>query len=314
MAKLKRFSGTPVSEGVRLEVGKYTVFAVRNAQKDISVRLRREPRKLLRTCMRIPFLRGITRLLRDIIRFFDGLSESIELNPQKNVRGTAAEQGIARALKVHPQTIVAWTSALLIPICIFLGFYAAPEGAEALLLARFSLSRSTLNGIVCAVRIFGALLCIAAITRLRIVKRLSMYKGALNQALNCYECRDEITAENVARYPIHTRRSESAYLICIMILCMICFCWIRTEGVLLTLAVRIGITLLVAALFNEPYSALESADLSLPVRILRAPIDLMQYMTTLKPNGQMLEVVICAFEAVLSEENQAKDDKEVNSL
>ena len=72
MAKLKRFGGTPVSEGVRLEVGKYTVFAVRNANRDISVRMRREPRKLLKMCMHVPFLRGITRLIRDIVRFLDG--------------------------------------------------------------------------------------------------------------------------------------------------------------------------------------------------------------------------------------------------
>lgn len=318
MAKLKRFGGTPVSEGIRLEVGKYTVFAVRNAQKDISVRLRREPRKLLRTCMRVPFLRGITRLFRDIIRFFDGLSESAELNPQRPVRGTEADQVLARIFKVHPQTIAAWTSALLIPIILFLGLYAAPEGAEALLLTRFSLSRSALNGLVCAVRILGTLLSIAAIGRLRVVKRLLMYKGALNKVINCYECRDEISVENAALYPIHTRRSESAYLICIMILCMIFFSMVRTEGVLLTLAARIGITLLVAALFNEPFSALEAANLTLPVRILRAPVDLLQYMTTLEPHPQMLEVAVCAFEAILSEDTQSQDetqdDKEVNPL
>ena len=98
MAKLKRFSGTPVSEGVRIEVGKYTVFAVRNEDKDISVRIRREPRKALRTLMRIPLLRGITRLLRDIYRFFDGMNESAELHPQKAVQGGTFTRKTAKFL------------------------------------------------------------------------------------------------------------------------------------------------------------------------------------------------------------------------
>ena len=80
MAKLKRFGGTPVSEGVRLEVGKYTIFAVRNSARDISVRMRREPRKLLKVCMQVPFLRGATRLIRDIMRFLDGLGEAAARN------------------------------------------------------------------------------------------------------------------------------------------------------------------------------------------------------------------------------------------
>lgn len=309
MAKLKRFGGTPVSEGVRLEVGKYTVFAVRNAKKDISVRMRREPRALLRTCMRIPFLRGITRLLRDIVRFFDGLGESAELKPHRPVRGTRAEQAVARAFRTHPQSVVTLVSALLIPIILLLALYAAPEGAEAMLQAFFDLKRAQLNGIVCAVRILGALLAIWAIFRLRVINRLAMYKGAINKVINCYECRDEITMENAAQYPIHTRRSEPAFLISVMILSMIFFCWIPVQGVLATLIWRVLIVLGVAAVLNEPFSALEGADMTLPVRIVRSPIDLLQHITTLEPDAHMLEVALCAFEAVLhSDDREVRED------
>ena len=307
MAKLKRFGGTPVSEGVRLEVGKYTVFAVRNAKKDISVRMRREPRKLLRTCMRIPFLRGVTRLFRDVVRFFDGLSESAELKPHRPVRGTKADRALARAFHAHPQSVATLISALLIPLILFIALYAAPEGAEAMLEDFLALRRAQVNGIVCAVRILGALISIYLICRLRVIKRLCMYKGAINKAINCYECRDEISVENIARYPIHTRRSEPAFLICVMILSMIFFSWIPVQGALATALLRLLIVLAVAAVFNEPFSALEGAEMTLPVRIVRAPVDLLQHITTLEPEGNMLEVAVCAFDAVLH-----SDNKEVN--
>lgn len=301
MAKRKRFSGMPVSEGVRLEIGSYTVFAVRNAEKDISVRLRREPRGLLRACMRIPFLRGVARLLRDVVRFFDGLNESAELNPQRPVRGTAAERGVARLFKARPQSIVTLTSAILIPIIAFLCLYAAPEGIDLLLRQRFALPRPWLNAIVSVVRACASLLAIGLTVRLRVFRRLLMYKGAINKTLNCYECRDELTAENAAQYPICARRSESAFLASVLFISLILFAWLPALSLPAGALVRAVLVLLVAALLNEPFSALEGAKLTLPVRIARAPIDLLQHMTTLEPHPQMLEVAVCAFEAALGE-------------
>lgn len=309
MAKLKRFSGTPVSEGVRLEVGKYTVFAVRNVKKDITIRMRREPRNLLRTCMRIPFLRGATRFVRDIVRLFDGLGESAELRPHRPIRGTRVERGIARLFRVHPQTIVTLVSAILIPLILFACVYAAPEGAEAFLRNHYTLNRARLNAWVCTVRIIGTLLSIGLICRLRVVRRLLMYKGAINKLINCYECKDELSLTNAARYPIHTRRSEGAFMLTVLIISMIIFSMLRIDSIILSALARILVLLGAAAVVNEPFSALEASELTLPVRITRAPMDLLQHITVLEPHPQMLEVALCAFEAVLDEQ-----ESEVNSL
>ena len=299
MAKLRRFSATPVAEGVRLEVGKYTVFAVRNEEKDISIRMRREPRKLLRACMRVPFIRGAARLLRDVVRFFDGLGESAELRPQRPVRGAAPERFIASILHIRPQSLATLLSAILIPIIAVICLYAAPEGAKLLFMNHFTLSRTALSLAVAGVRVAGLLIAVGCVGRLRVFKRLLMYKGAINKVINCYECRDTVTAENVADYPIHTRRSESAFLICVACISLLLFPLIRPYSLAITALLRVAVMLAVAAVLNEPFSALEEAKLTLPVRIVRAPIDLLQHMTTLEPHPQMLEVAVCAFDAAM---------------
>ena len=97
-----------------------------------------------------------------------------------------------------------------------------------------------------------------------------------------------MTAETAAQYPIITRRSESAFLLSVAIISMIFFALVHVDGLLLNLAIRIGIVLGVAALLNEPFSALEGADMTLPVRIARTPLDLLQYLTTLEPHPQMI--------------------------
>lgn len=301
MAKLRHFGGTPVAEGVRLEVGKYTVFAVRKADKDIAVRMRREPRKLIRLLMRIPFLRGVTRLVRDVHRFFDGLSESAELQPQRVVRGTAPERAVARFFKTDPQSIVTLVSALLIPVIAFLCLYAAPTGVAMLLESQFPLSRAWINGITCGVRICGFLLAIPLVGRLRVFRRLLMYRCAINMVTNCYESHGELTPENAARCSRCTRRSEPAFLISVGIISLVLFSLVRTDGLLMSVLLRLLIIPGVAALLNEPFSALEVAEPNWATRILRAPIDLFQHMTTLEPHPQMLEVAVCAFRAALGE-------------
>jgi len=140
--------------------------------------------------------------------------------------------------------------------------------------------------------------------RLRVVKRLCMYQGAINKAVNCYECRDDLTMENIARYPIHARRSESAFVVSVLAVSMVLFAFVPVMNPFITIGLRMLILLAVAALLNEPYSALESADLTLPVRITRAPMDLMQHITVLEPTEQMLEVAVCAFRAALGENDE----------
>lgn len=305
MAKLRHFSGTPVAEGVRLEVGKYTVFAVRKADKDIAVRMRREPREFLRIMMRIPFLRGVVRLIRDICRFFDGISESAELKPQRVVKGGSAERVIARLLHIHPQSIVTLTSALLIPIIALICLYAAPAGLEQMLIRETALTRPWINGLVCALRVCGFMMAIGITGRLRVFRRLLMYRGAINMVCNCYENRDDLTPENAVLYPIHTRRSEPAFLICVLAVSLILFSLVRVENIYLSILVRLLILLGTAAVLNEPFSALEAADSNWATRILRAPINLLQHMTALEPHPQMLEVAVCAFQAALGELGRA---------
>ena len=313
MAKLKRFSGTPVAEGVRLEVGSYTVFAVRNEKRDISVRMRREPRGMLRTLMHIPFLRGVTRLFRDIVRFFDGINESSELNPQAIVRGTAPERALASFLVVRPQAIVSWVTAILIPIIAFVCLYAAPLGADALIGNFFDLTRPWQNAAVCAVRILAVLVAVGLVCRLRVFNRLQMYRGAINKAINCYECRDRLELENVAEYPILARRSECAYLLCVLVVSMILFALVRPAGALAMALSRIGIILGVAAVINEPIIAMENAENTWAVRLVRAPYDLFQRMTTLEPHPQMIEVAVCAMQAALGEPmNEGEKEGEEN--
>ena len=105
---------TPVAEGVRIQIGSATAFAVRQESKDVALRLRREYHPVRDTLERIPFLRGIVRLLGSAADFLDGVSESAQLTPQKIVKGTRFEQRFAELFRIRPTSLVAAGSALAI--------------------------------------------------------------------------------------------------------------------------------------------------------------------------------------------------------
>ena len=159
----------------------------------------------------------------------------------------------------------------------------------------------------------GLLAAVWLVCRLRVFKRLSMYQGAINQVLNCYESREEVRAESAAEHSLLARRSETAFLVWTLSVSLLLFPLIKPQNFALTAAARVGVLLGVAALINEPFLALEEARLTLPVRILRAPVDFIQHMTTLEPHPQMLEVAVCAFDAAMGKARGETDAEEVIS-
>ncbi|MBQ3575640.1 MAG: DUF1385 domain-containing protein, partial [Clostridia bacterium] len=168
--------------------------------------------------------------------------------------------------------------------------------------------RPYINAIVCAFRIVSMLFGIWCAGRLRVFKRLLMYRGAINRAVNCYECRDEVTVENAAQYPILSKRSEPAFLISVAVCSMILFAFLKIDNIFVSALARVLIIFGVAAVLNEPFAALEAANLNIATRILRAPMDLFQHMTAAAPNTQIMEVAVSAFQAALGEGDEEVTD------
>ena len=144
-----------MAEGARFCVGSATAFAVRRESKDIALRIRRERRPFRDMLERLPFVRGMHRLVGSVAGLLDGISESAELEPQRIAKGTRFEQAFARMFRIHPESLVAFTSAVLIPIILIGLIYALPRAAQVWLLPNFDLTRAGFNAIVCFGRIWA---------------------------------------------------------------------------------------------------------------------------------------------------------------
>ena len=289
---------SPVAEGVRFQVGNATAFAVRKESKDVALRIRREFHPVRDGMERIPFLRGIVRLVGGAADFMDGLSESAQLRPQAIVKGTRFEQRFAELFRIRSTGMVAAGSAFVILLLMGGLMLFGPWALVRWVLPRFELSRAAINVAACAARVLAGLLCLVVIPRLRVVNRLCMYRGAINKVLNAPARKDgRVDRERAEQVSHLSRRSDAAFCAEVALLSFIAFAAVRTQTLPVQLLVRALIVLSIAAVLNEPLRLLEGAEPSLPINILLALHLWFERLLTRAPHAQMVEVAVYAYNA-----------------
>lgn len=293
-----RVIGTPIAEGVRFQIGEAAVYAVRNENKDIAVRVRRKTHFFRDLFGKIPFVRGIVRLITAMHRLFSGLNESAGMNPQAAVRGGKFSRGFAGLFRTTPQTLCALLTSLIIPVIFALFVIGLPMLAEYLLMMIEDVPRFAVNAVCCMFRIGGALLSLCLVCRLRLLNRLCMYRGAVSKVTNAYEAYGaNLSHEEALLSSRLTDSSDGAFAIVVMILAMIAFACIRIDGLGMQVAVRLGVILAAAAIANELILPLERAKPDSLGAALRKPLVALQHIFTIEPHNQMIEVAVCAFRA-----------------
>lgn len=293
-----QLNAAPVAEGARFTIGTATAFAVRRESKDIALRIRRERRPLRAAMGRTPFVRGMLRLTQSVLGLVDGISESGELEPQRIARGNRFERSLAELFQFHSESMVAFTSGILAILCLAGFICALPMAVKAWVIPNFELTPGWINAVMCLSRILGSLLGVFLCTRLRIVKRLCMYQGAINKVLNAYENnrRTPLIEEACAASRLY-RRSDAVFLMVVLMVSLAAFTLIRTYTLPIQVLVRLLTVFAVAAVVNEPIYLLERFSPGNPMSVLRAPLIGLERMFVIEPHRQMVEVALCAFNA-----------------
>lgn len=299
-----RITHMPVCEGVRFDVGSATAYAVRNEDRDITVRVCQNDAFFRRLAEKIPLLRGIVRMFSCVGTLFASLAESARLDPQTTIRGSRITRQIAELFRTTPQSMAALLSGIAILVILPAFVVGLPMLVEALLLSVYGIPRFAINAVCCAFRVMGAVLAIYMICRLRVVNRLCMYRGAACKVANAYEAYGpNLTHEEVLLSSRLTDKSDGAFLIVVLLLALIGFSCFRTGSFGLQLVFRLSVLLASAAIAGELLRPLERARPDTMGAALRAPVVNLQHLFTIEPHNQMIEVALCAFRAALENDD-----------
>ena len=310
--------GQAIIEGLMMIGPDHSAIAVRKPNKEIELQIK--PIKAKTAAQKIPFLRGVVNLFRQMKIGIKALMYSAEFfdiedeeEPAKEETPSKFEQFLERKFG-DKATEIAITFAVILSLFFSVGlFILLPNLLVSFLGFDKTIGKQLLASNLCeGVLRITIFLCYMALTsRLKEISRVWQYHGAEHKTINCYEHNEELIVENVRKHSTKHPRCGTSFLFLVMIISILVFS--TTDLIILQLPFEVvGITKVLVSLLTRvimiPFVAGISYEIiklagqyeNLCTRIISAPGLMFQRFSTREPDDDMLEVAIVAFNGALT--------------
>lgn len=294
--KYSGVGGQAVLEGIMMRNGDSYAVAVRKPDKEIDVQTFGckgfvKNKKL----KEIPFVRGVFNFVDSLYlgmtslfhsaEFIEDEEEEIDLEKEKAMMG--------------------WTVVLAVLMAVGLFFvvpYLISMFFQSFISSHFVIT--LLEGMVRLAIFIGYVSLVALMPE---IKRTYMYHGAEHKCINCVEQGLELTVENVRNSSKEHKRCGTSFLFLVILISIFFFMFIEVESGILKLVIRLLLIPVIAGVSYELIRIAGRYDNWL-VNVISAPGLLMQRITTLEPDDDMIEVGIAAVEAVFDWKEWQKEN------
>lgn len=143
------------------------------------------------------------------------------------------------------------------------------------------------------------------ISKLEDIKRVFEYHGSEHKSIHCYEAGDELTVENVKKYPIQHPRCGTSFLFMVMIISIIVLAFFGWPNPVVRMITRIIAMPIIAGIAYEVNRFIGKSDSKI-CSIIRIPgLKIQQYATVREPSDDMIEVAITSLKAVLPRDGES---------
>jgi uncharacterized protein YqhQ len=247
---------------------------------------------------RVPVLRGVVALGESLKIGFKALAISANAQLEEDEEGEPVEIG-------------GWVWGLTIMLSLLLAiglFFVVPVGLTSLIKDR--LGSPLLFWLVEGILRTGIFIAyIAAISRLRDLRRVFEYHGAEHKTISCYEAEDELTPARAKLYSRLHPRCGTSFLLIVMVLAIFVFAPIGLPAWYWLVFSRIVGIPLIAGLSYEVIKWAGKNRRKRWVRGLMWPGLMLQNLTTREPDEEQLAVAIASLEVVLAVETPGDSDE-----
>ncbi len=274
------FGGQAVIEGVMIRSKKHMVICVRQPDDEILTKVEEiksvsERYKVLR----LPFLRGVVALFETLYLGIKGLFFS-------------ANAALEEEEELDPKVLVL-ALVMGLALAIFL-FSILPFFLTTLL----NLGGVVFNVVESAIRLAILLLYLASMALVGDFKRIFQYHGAEHTVINAYEAGVDLDVSNAKKFSRFHPRCGTSFILIVTLISILLFSIMPSLGFFMRLAYRI---LLIPVIGGVSYELLKLSDRykkSRVMKVLVAPGLGLQYLTTRKPDEEMIEVALEAVKNV----------------
>lgn len=322
--RLGKAGGQALIEGIMMNGPEGAAIAVRKTDGSITV-VPKENKHIRDKIpvFRLPILRGIVNYIESMVLGYKSLMESAELSGQLELEESDEEMSkLDKWLSDHfgPKMMaVITTVAMVLGVALAFGLFVYLPSFLIRLVDQYLLKEFLLNhalrpffeGVI-RVAIFVAYL--AAVSKMKDIKRTFMYHGAEHKTIFCYEAGEELTVENVRKYSRFHPRCGTSFIFIILIMSILMSSllsfilkqmpWLTIGGThILDVSwawsvIKILIMPLIMGISYELLRYSGKHDNKL-IRALTAPGLWMQRLTTVEPDDSMIEVGIVSLKAVV---------------
>ena len=258
-----------------------------------------------------PFIRGVVNFLDSMAHGMKAITYSAQFLPEEEQEEPSKldkwiEEHFSseKAEKLIIAVAVVLGLALAVGLFIFLPTLliglipSLHQGHDGL--------RTLLEGILKLVIFLGYM---AAVSRMKEMKRMWSYHGAEHKTIYCYEHGHELTVDNVRRESRFHPRCGTSFLLVVVILSVFVFivanAFLHVNNVFLRIVVKLALLPIVVSLSYELNRWIGRHDDMLIAKILSWPGRQLQHLTTQEPDDGMMEVAIAALKLVIPDEKGA---------
>ena len=303
--KSSNVGGQAVLEGIMMRNGgKYSV-AVRKTDGEIALDVQ-DYKSVLpwQAPLKIPFIRGIFNFVDSLVlgmktlmfsaSFFEDEEEEVVLTKEEAKKQERNEK-IIMDLTVVVSVIFAVALFMVLPYFL------------SSIVKKYTDSRMLMTVFEGVIRLVIFLIYIFLISRTKDIKRTFMYHGAEHKCINCIEHGLELNVENVRKSSRQHKRCGTSFLFFVMIVSIIFCFFITAESQIARVLIRIALLPVIAGVSYEIIRLAGNSDNPV-VNLLSRPGMWVQNMTTKEPDDSMIEVGICAVEAVFDWKTWQKEN------
>ncbi len=285
--------GQAVLEGVMMRGVSVWAVAVRRPDGEIEISSEQiKPWATRHRLWRLPVLRGVVALGESLKIGFRALGISANAQLEEDEEGVREEIG-------------GWMWGLTIVFSLLLAvglFFVVPVGITSLI--KDQLGSPFLFWLVEGVLRTGIFIgYIAAISRLKDLRRVFEYHGAEHKTISCFEAEDELTPARAKLYSRLHPRCGTSFLLIVMVLAIFVFAPIGLPAWYWLVFSRIVGVPLIAGLSYEVIKWAGKNRRKRWVRGVMWPGLMLQNLTTREPDEEELAVAIASLQAVLARED-----------
>jgi len=272
------FGGQAVIEGVMIRSKKHMVICVRQPNDEILTKTEEIKSVFERyRALRLPFLRGIVALFETLYLGIKGIYFSANVSLEEEE-------------KLGPKEIVL-AVVVALALAIFL-FSIIPFFLTTFL----NFKGIVFNVVEGVIRLMILLLYLASVSLVGEFRRVFQYHGAEHMAINAYEAGVELNVTNAKKYSRFHPRCGTSFLLIVTLISILLFSIMPNLGFIARLAYRILLIPVIGAISYEILKLSGRYKNSRIMRVLVTPGLGLQYLTTRKPDEDMIAVALKAVE------------------